>query len=254
MIITCDDIMYCSKQPPEKVFSHSPRARELREAQARTEAAISKSSSSLHNNPAETKGTRRQQSIVTLSDNKSDHSSSSPVPAPGGRLDTLKSTEDRNIILSHTRSIAALAAKKRTKVTVDGLSMNDEALNKTYTSMTVERPRNTNRLAENTENYLSQSRLAIHDKKYGGAKNPVIQHLKDNHDHDQFSTATTERHSYFTEPVIPRPQNRTKYRPKPTSKKMKNQENNANFHQVSLFRCLFTLLLMFPYITVTYLV
>lgn len=158
---------------------------------------------------------QRQGSIITLSSNRS---VTTPTPpgatlrgAPSGSLpvnnpnklsiSTVGTIDERTVIASNTRSIVALAAKRKNdKVHGDILSMNDANLNKTYTSLTgvvVD----SNKAKNDADNYLTQSRLAQHDRKYGSTV--TIQQLIDGDSFSQVSHA--DHNSIATDIPIKKP-------------------------------------------------
>ena len=94
---------------------------------------------------------QRQESIITLS-SRSD--ATSPTPA-----------KDKTIIVTDTRNIAALAARRKNKAQMNVFNSEKQLKD---------------------DNYLSASRLASHDRKYGTAANGVP-HLFEG---DNFSIGT----------------------------------------------------------------
>ena len=176
----------------DKVFSKSPKADELREAAARTEGPSAS---------AETlQGPVRQRSIITLSSQSNPASPSPPIdnkllpPHPNIRL--TNSFEELDVITSNTRSIAALAAQRRSKVHLNTVNSS-------------ERAEGHNR-SNSDENKLTMSRLAYHDKKYSGSqtfRNALDETASNYTDQEGFSTQRSN-------------QNRIKYRKNPSNKRL----------------------------------
>ena len=178
----------------DKVFARSPKADELREAAARVEGP----STSTETFP----GPVRQRSIITLSSQSNPASPTPPIdnkllpPHPNIRL--TNSFEELDVITSNTRSIAALAAERRSKVHLNTVSSNERAEGGGH---------NRN---NSDENKLTMSRLAYHDNKYSGSqtfRSGLDETTSNYTDQEGFSTQRSN-------------QNRIKYRKNPTSKKL----------------------------------
>ncbi|XP_013380933.1 kinesin-like protein KIF19 isoform X2 [Lingula anatina] len=111
------------------------------------------------------------------------------VPKLSGR--NSDSSLNKVEIQSKTRNIAALAARKRTKAQMDALntlerlSVYDREINKTFVSM------NSLQIEQlpDSESYLTPSRLAKHDNKYGSIL--TVQHMDD----DSTSVLTLDKKS-----------------------------------------------------------
>ena len=121
----------------------------------------------------------RQRSIITLSSHST--SGSPPPPLDSNKLPSnglqKKKPENREEIVSKTRNIAALAAARRTKAQLD--AYNNERL-ASFTSLQ-------GRDKRHDDSMLTMSRLALHDKKYGGSTltlNTVVD--------DRMSTGTAD--------------------------------------------------------------
>ena len=128
-------IIYFSQQSQqiEKIFSHSPKAQQLRQV-----FKITDHPSTQH---------IRQKSVVTLSSH-----SNSPLPHPDVKhVD--RSGDNKILIQTNTRSIAAVAAQKKRKSRT-GMDAN----NNKFSSL--------NETGGNENGYLSATRLAYHDKKF----------------------------------------------------------------------------------------
>ena len=119
------------------MFSHSPKARQIRAEQALTGAPRVVSSVSPPARPI-----ARQTSIVTLS--------SRTTPD-----NNVAAQENRHLITSNTRQIAALAARRKAHYdTVNQQLSEAGALNKTYTSLMTD------------GSVLTQSRLEQHNQHF----------------------------------------------------------------------------------------
>ena len=134
--------IFCRDQK-DKIFSHSPKSQQLQQLKINHPTTATTAAPNV-----------RQKSVVTLSSH-----SDSPAPYqkdPPEVKPVKRSTENKSVITSNTRNIAALAAqkKRRSRATTDGnnnhkISYLGDLQNK-----------------QTAENYLSSSRLATHDKKY----------------------------------------------------------------------------------------
>ena len=97
----------------------------------------------------------RQKSVVTLSSH-----SESPVPRPAAKVNVRKS-DNKVLIQTNTRSIAAVAAQKKRRSRVP-LDNNNNKFSP---------------LAESADNYLSASRLAYHDNKFPVGSDVTLRQL-----------------------------------------------------------------------------
>ena len=176
----------------DKVFARSPKAEELREAAARNEGPATSTET--------LPGPVRQRSIITLSSQSNPTSPTPPIdnklapPHPNIRL--TNSFEELDVITSNTRSIAALAAARRSRAHLNAVNNNE---------------REGGHFRSNSdENKLTVSRLAYHDNRYGAPqslRNGLDDTASNYTDQDGFSTHRTH-------------QNRIKYCKNPVSKKL----------------------------------
>ena len=188
------------------MFARSPKAEELREAAARNEIA----GTSTETLP----GPVRQRSIITLSSQSNPSSPTPPVdnkPIPTHpNIRLTNSFEELDVITSNTRSIAALAAQRRSRVA----SINEREGGGHFRN-------------NSDENKLTVSRLAYHDNKYGSSqllRNGLDDTASNYTDQDGFSTHRTN-------------QNRIKYRKNPASKKLPPMQfGGSNNRQKSRLR------------------
>jgi hypothetical protein len=138
----CNLHLLCSQiDKDQKFFSPSPIAQKLQQQQQKQQTV----------NAASLSPPLRQKSIVTLS-------SHSSLSTP------LNMSEEKDLIATNTRNIAKLAAKRRTtKVqqnynSLDRYDYGDAASNHTDISMLMDKGA-----------HLTESRLALHDKKFGSS-------------------------------------------------------------------------------------
>lgn len=195
-------ILYCSG----RVFARSPKAEELREAAARSESG----GTSTETLP----GPVRQRSIITLSSQSNPSSPTPPVdnkPIPTHlNMRLTNSFEELDVITSNTRSIAALAAQRRSRV----VSINEREGGGDFRN-------------NSDENKLTVSRLAYHDNQYGSSqllRNGLDDTASNYTDQDGFTIHRTNR-------------NRIKYRKNPASKKLPPMQfGGSNNRQKSRLR------------------
>ncbi len=213
-------VLLCFRMP-DKMFSSSPKAQEMREAAAHLDLA-SKSTATLMQHP------HRQQSIITLSSRSNATSPSpdsnklsGPSDSPSKLSPQRKPADDKTIINSKTRNIAAKAAERRNKAQINAYNTDKLYLHDKYGH------------TDTADNYLTPSRLATHDKKYGST---LTLHLMDT---DAYSTGTADQ-NVFNDGMATR--RRLLYRPTKKSqaaanrnaKKRTRSHDQANYQQVSV--------------------
>lgn len=128
----------------EKVFSQSPKAKQIQDAEALKQAMSST-------------GILMAKSPNTLQSSTTPGEITPREVEPKPRLRSPGTSDERNFIASNTRSIAALAARKKTKAQLD--VVNTE---KKFGERSLYRPVNDNR-----DTSLTPSRLAAHNKALG---------------------------------------------------------------------------------------
>jgi len=141
-------------------FAKSPRALQFGE-QKTTDSTVS-----LSPPPVTVQGKKnpRQKSILTLSSRSTATTPSPPandiVPAVNTSSESIPAKEERRKIAVNTRNIAALAAKRKNLSNVNMYNKSqDPSFFMTESSVG----------QHNESGYLTQSRLAQHDKKYGSS-------------------------------------------------------------------------------------
>ena len=225
--------LFRSKDP---LFSQSPKAKEIREAQKREARKIrSKGMLAPHTDK------KRESSVITLN---SSQSSVNRSPTPTNKLIVDNDDIERATIISSTRNIAALALqKRRTRVPPEAASerpsLSDGAFNKTFISMNNVPSNNKNDVSSiknpTKDNYLTPSRLAIHDKKYGIA-GPLKKLNMMQYDTGSNVTAEPQSDILHNRPTKKSHQKPQKQHLNKKKKRYKSPEvgsGNANYSQVS---------------------